>query len=81
MSEIASIMAAMGCTNIGELLDVSMQTEAIDFTSRGQSCTSRIGIPPARRLSTESTDGTKTWACRIPSTRNLCARDAGRDWL
>ena len=35
MSEIASIMAAMGCTNIGELLDVSMQAEAMGFTSRG----------------------------------------------
>ena len=35
MSEIASIMAAMGCTNIGELLDVSMQAEPMDFTSRG----------------------------------------------
>ena len=28
MPEIAAIMAAMGCTNIGELLDVSTQTEA-----------------------------------------------------
>ena len=35
MSEIASIMAAMGCTNIGELLDVSMQAEPMAFTSRG----------------------------------------------
>ncbi len=81
MSEIASIMAAMGCTNIGELLDVSMQAEPMAFTSRGQSCTSRTGIPPARRPSTESTDGTRTWVCRTPSTRNSCVRDAGRDWL
>ena len=35
MSEIASIMAAMGCTNIGELLDVSMQAESMDFSSKG----------------------------------------------
>lgn len=35
MLSIFAIMAAMGCTNIGELLDVSVQAEPLDFTSRG----------------------------------------------
>ena len=35
MSEIASIMSAMGCASISELLDVSIQPEAADFPTRG----------------------------------------------
>ena len=81
MSEIASIMAAMGCRNISELLDVSAQAEAMDSTSKVQSCTRRIGILPAGTPSTESTDGTRIGVCRILSIRNLCVRDASRGWL
>ena len=35
MPEIASIMSAMGCASISELLDVSIQPEAVDFSTRG----------------------------------------------
>lgn len=35
MTEIASIMAVMGCTSIGELLDVSMKPVVMDCSRRG----------------------------------------------
>ena len=57
MSEIASIMAAMGCRNISELLDVSTQAEAMDSTSKGPILHEADWDSPCR----DTVDGKHRW--------------------
>jgi len=54
---IFAIMAAMGCTNIGELLDVSVQAEPLDFTSRGPILHEADWNSPCR----DTVDGKHRW--------------------
>ena len=57
MTEIASIMAAMGCRNISELLDVSTQAETMDSTSKGPILHEADWNSPCR----DTVDGKHRW--------------------